>query len=408
MSSALPQKRHPRLGPRPLGLHLTTALYASLSLPIAWRSLKSASTNLNPEAQARLQNLLGLGASPEFEAAVAQEAIARARRFIAGIKFYQHAPIRRTLPSAPIIWQAGTTCLRDYNPQQPDAAVILVIPSLINRFDILDLDKDGSFLRALAEQGFRPLVVDWDAPGEEENTFSLTDYIVKRLVPTLDIATNRGARRIHILGYCMGGLLALALAVLNPGHTRTLTLMATPWDFHRPDPSIGVQFTAIMDHIEPQLEKIGQLPVDFIQSLFALFQPMQVFSKFVAAASMDPAARETRQFILLEDWLNDGVPLVAQVARECLRGWYGENQPGQMAWSIADRIVDPRQLNIPAYVLVPGKDRIVPPESALPLTKLLPHATLHEPMLGHIGLIASRNAPAQVWAPLFHWLGKHK
>ncbi len=79
-----------------------------------------------------------------------------------------------------------------------------------------------------------------------------------------------------------------------------------------------------------------------------------------------------------------------------------------MKWSVADRVIDPRALECPTYVLVPGKDRIVPPESALPLAKLLPHASLHEPMLGHIGLIASRNAPQQVWGPLFKWLSGHK
>jgi polyhydroxyalkanoate synthase len=364
---------------------------------------------LNPEAQARLQKLQALqpAPNPEFEAALMHEGVARARRFIAGVKFYQHHPAHRNVSEMPVIWQAGTTRLRDYNPQQPEAPAILVIPSLVNRFDILDLDRNHSFLRALAEQGFRPMVVDWDAPGEEEKDFSLTDYITRRLIPALDIATQT-SKRAHILGYCMGGLLALALAALRPEQTRTLTLMATPWDFHKPDPSIGAQFTAMMDQVEPHLEKCGELPVDFIQSLFALFQPIQVLNKFIAAAVLDPAGLEARQFVLLEDWLNDGVPLVAQVARECLRGWYGENQPARMEWSVADRIIDPRSLNIPAYVLVPGKDRIVPPESARPLAKLLPRASLHEPMLGHIGLVVSRNAPQQVWAPLFHWLEKHK
>jgi polyhydroxyalkanoate synthase len=228
-----------------------TALCASLSLPIVWPQLRNVSPALNPEAQARLQKLLALqpGPNPAFDAALAQEAILRARRFIAGIKAYWRHPARRNVPPAPVIWRSGTTSLRDYNPGQPDAPVILVIPSLINRFDILDLDKHHSFLRALAEQGFRPLVVDWDAPGEEEMTFTLTDYITRRLGPALDFASGDGIRNVHILGYCMGGLLALALATLKPAQARTLVLMATPWDFHRPNPGIGPQFLALADQI---------------------------------------------------------------------------------------------------------------------------------------------------------------
>ncbi len=139
-------------------------------------------------------------------------------------------------------------------------------------------------------------------------------------------------QRVHILGYCMGGLLALALAALEPQQARTLTLIATPWDFHRPDPTIGAQFTAMMDQVEPHLEKLGHLPVDFIQSLFALFQPMQVFSKFVAASALDPASPEARHFVLVEDWLNDGVPLTAPVARECLARmvWRKSARPNEM------------------------------------------------------------------------------
>ncbi|MDX2028768.1 MAG: alpha/beta fold hydrolase [Alphaproteobacteria bacterium] len=365
---------------------------------------------MSPEAQARLQKLASLQPSPNpaFEQALAQEAAARGRRFLNGIKAYRQHPARRKIPAAHIIWQDGTTKLRDYNPKAPDAPAILVIPSLINRFDILDLDRDHSFLRALAEQGFRPFVVDWDEPGESEKNFTLEDYITQRLIPAFEIASEQSGKAVHILGYCMGGLLALALAALRPQRTRTLTLMATPWDFHKPDAAISPEFLALADELEPSLQANGILSVDIIQSLFSLFQPMQVFTKFVDAAALDPASAEARHFVLLEDWLNDGVPLTAPTARECLRGWYGENLTARFAWTIGGQIIDPRTLNIPSYVLAPGKDRIVPPESAMPLAKLIPRASLHEPMMGHIGLIASRNAPQQVWAPLFKWLDKHK
>jgi polyhydroxyalkanoate synthase len=336
---------------------------------------------------------------------LAEEAIARARRFVAGVKTYRHHPAHRSLPEAPVIWQDGTTLLRDYNPRHPDLPPVLVIPSLVNRFEILDLDMDNSFLRTLAAAGFRPLLVDWNEPGAEEKGFSLSDYVTQRLIPMLDLAA---AGKIHILGYCMGGLLALALALLKSEKVRTLTLMATPWDFHKPDPAIGPSFLAFTEQMEPSLKANGELPADTIQSLFAVFQPMQVVTKFTAAAALDPASAEARHFVLLEDWLNEGVPLAAPVARETLYGWYGENVTAKLEWKIAGKLIDPREIGVPTYVLAPGKDRIVPPESALPLAKLIRYATLHEPMMGHIGLIASQKAPAQVWTPLFKWLDGHK
>src|SRR5262249_55897057 len=150
---------------------------------------------------------------------------------------------------APVIWSAGTTKLRDYHPAGADLPVILVIPSLINRLDILDIDASHSLLRTLAAEGFRPLVVDWDIPGDEEEGFSLDDYMTKRLLPVFDRLT--GAEKVHVFGYCMGGLLALALAALRPERTATLTLLATPWDFHKPDPAQG----QIFQHLARQMKE---------------------------------------------------------------------------------------------------------------------------------------------------------
>ena len=330
------------------------------------------------------------------------------RRFLRGVKAYQNHPDHRDVTEAPVIWREGTTCLRDYAPNAPASApLVLVIPSLINRFTILDLDFVPSFLRAMAAQGFRPLVVDWDAPGTQEKNFDLSDYVTKRLFPILDFARTLNLAPLHVTGYCMGGLLALALASLRPARVKTLNLMAVPWDFHAQGKEIGPAFRKLSRDLEPLLKETGQLPVDVIQSLFAAFQPLHVPAKFSAFAKLDPFSMEARQFVLVEDWLNGGVPLTAKVARECLGDWYGENYTAKGEWHIDGALIDPKEIKAPAYLIVPGRDRIVHPASAIPLARLLPHATLHEPMMGHIGMIASRHAPHQVWAPLFHWLKQH-
>ncbi len=411
------QTRPLRSGPRPLGLHLTATLTHWLSLPVILRDLRSGSPSskkswpgLRPDLAARLTELnkrLGPGPNPEFDRAVICAAAGRAHQFINGIRSYRRHDVFRNWRAAPIVWQAGTTKLRDYNPGKPQAPVVLAVPSLINRFEILDLDVDHSFLRTLAEHGFRPLVVDWDLPGEDEKNFSLADYVEKRLIPITDfLAPQTGS--LSLLGYCMGGNLALALAALRPQMIRSLLLLATPWDFHHPDATLGAQFKMLAGQMEPYLETLGYLPVDIIQSLFAVFQPAQVMTKFSEFAGLDPASLAARHFVLLEDWLNDGVPLTANVARDCFQGWYGENLPGRLQWRIGETLVDPRALTIPAYLVVPGKDRIVPPESALPLVKLFPHASLHEPMTGHVGILASPKAPQQIWSPMISWLEKHK
>ena len=108
----------------------------------------------------------------------------------------------------------------------------------------------------------------------------------------------------------------------------------------------------------------------------------------------------------LEDWLNDGIPLAAAVARTCLGEWYGENATVRGNWRIAGLPVDPAAIGAPAFVAVPGRDRIVPPESARPLAALIPNAVLHQPLAGHIGMAAGARAEQSLWRPLLAWLRK--
>ena len=342
-----------------------------------------------------------------FLAALTAETTRRTRQFITGVRAYQGAPQQSPPTAAPIIWHSGTTCLRDYNPGHSGLPVLLVIPSLINRFDILDLATDHSFLRWMAERGFRPLVIDWGSPGASEKTFGLTDYVIQRLVPALrTVLQSVRQQPIHLAGYCMGGLLAMALAQITPRDIRSLTLIATPWDFHKGYGDSRDGLSAMAPRLLEYLDSVNEMPVDMLQGLFAAQQPFKVLNKFMAFADLDINAPSAQRFIRLEDWLNDGVPLTGPVARACLADWFIGNKTAQGQWTIDGQIIDPLRLTMPGYVIAPGHDRIVPPQSTMALTELLPNATLQQPMMGHIGLMASQKAPQQVWSPLAAWLRK--
>jgi poly(3-hydroxyalkanoate) synthetase len=153
------------------------------------------------------------------------------------------------------------------------------------------------------------------------------------------------------------------------------------------------------------MQATGTLPVDAIQALFAGLDPWGIPRKFRAFARLDPASDRARLFVALEDWLNDGVPLAAPVARETLGGWYGANAPARLAWRIAGAVVDPAALVLPAFLAIPHRDRIVPPASALALAaRLPPGAVIHQAEAGHIGMAAGSGAEAALWRPLLTWL----
>src|SRR3954462_5250643 len=107
---------------------------------------------------------------------------------------------------------------------------------------------------------------------------------------------------------------------------------------------------------------------------------------------MDQGSAAAAACVALEDWLNDGVPLAAPIARECLQGWYGENRPGRGEWVVGGDRVDPAAVRCPAYVAAPARDRIVPPRSAVPLSERIPGAILHQPAAGHIGMTTGPRA----------------
>ena len=210
---------------------------------------------------------------------------------------------------------------------------------------------------------------------------------------------------VSLIGYCMGGLLALALAQLMPVAISKLVLIATPWDFHCGYGGNGLSLPPdVLSDVMAQVDKHQFMSVDLIQSLFAAQQPFKVVQKFMDFSRVDPDSRTARRFVVVEDWLNDGVPLSAPVAHECLEGWFVHNDTAGGRWHVGDVLIDPRAVHMPTYIVVAQKDRLVPPESALPLSQLLPNVRLEQPDLGHVGLMASTKACDLVWRPLAGWL----
>ncbi|MDJ0951040.1 MAG: alpha/beta fold hydrolase [Alphaproteobacteria bacterium] len=354
-------------------------------------------------AAAALREDLASVPAEAFAAAVDRAIFGRWQALMAGIQAYRQHPYRRSLADPPAVWQDGSTRLLDYGG--PAGAIpLLVVPSLINRSYILDLAPRRSFLRFLAGEGIRPLLVDWGAPGAAEQDFDLEDYVAGRLTAALDAALDRTGGPILLLGYCMGGTLAMALALRRQSDVSGLALLATPWDFHADNSEQARATAAIAAPLLPAFDGLGQMPVDMLQAMFTALDPFLTVRKFAGFASLDPTAGKAREFVALEDWVNDGVPITPAVARACLIGWYGENQPANGRWQIAGEPVLAGEFTRPALVVIPAQDRIVPPASAAALADALPGCRRMTVKAGHIGMVVGGGARRQVWRPVADWL----
>ncbi len=427
-SNPHPPRHPPRLGPRPLPQHLSLAaatwLNSAAILPalrLVSRNWEAGSWEQNPpgpapsrsaQQESLRQKWAALFREAErtdpaaLAAALQAEGLRRFDQLLTGVESYRRHPRRRTVPEAPVLWEQGTTKLRDYRTtRDPEAPRLLVIPSLVNRYYILDLEADASFLRWSAAQGMAPFVIDWSAPGDAERDFDFADYIL-RLERALEAVAREPGGPIFAVGYCMGGNLALALALRRQAELAGLILLATPWDFHAENKEHSLMLAEIGRSLEPVLQLFGELPVDLLQVFFSGFDPFQVLRKFQGFGALDPASPGAQKFVALEDWLNDGMAVAAAIARECLLGWYGENRTARNQWLVGGEPVDPGKFLRPALSLIPAGDRIVPPKSALALADALPRSDRLLPTAGHIGMMAGRGALPLVWEPMRKWVGE--
>jgi polyhydroxyalkanoate synthase len=302
-------RMQPRMGPRPLPLHLGTALMTWASSESAWRLWKHGSPSskqgsATPEPLAGLVEEIGAldPGGARFAEALHREIARRMDRLGEGVLAYRRHPVRRALANPPAVWSEGNTRLLDYGATDRSARVrgaraVLVVPSLINRWEVLDLTAEKSLLRAMAAAGLRPYLVDWGTPDAEERRFDLSAYVA-RLERALGFIAKRARRAPAVMGYCMGGTLAVALAQHRPRRVAGLALLAAPWDFHAD--KTGHAFLLTMGPALAELaDKAGELPVDVLQTLYWSLDPWLAMKKFgrFSAWTERASMRETSSFL---------------------------------------------------------------------------------------------------------------
>lgn len=343
------------------------------------------------------------GQTESTVSALQKEAGARMALMLAGIRKYQNHPYARDFEPLPVVWQAGTARLLK-GEGGGAGAPLLIVPSMINGSEILDLVPERSFVRWMAARGRTVYLLDWGAIAQDPEMQNLEAVLRNRMLPAMQyIAQHECGGPVHLAGYCMGGLLALMLAGAAPESFRSMLLLATPWDFHAGSLSLINRVRFWAPAALQAMERSGVLSADSIQALFASVDPLLAARKFLRFAGMDEGSAEARVFVAAEDWLDEGVDLPAGIAHACIREWYLENRTGRGLFDL----IPAEHINIPALVMAARRDRLVPYESAAALAGILPRAALAGPDCGHIGMMAGRRAVGQVWEPAQAWLTEH-
>jgi polyhydroxyalkanoate synthase len=315
----------------------------------------------------------------------------RAAAAMKGLKAYQDAPRPPRDAPMPVVATAGRACLRDYGAS---GLPVVFAPSLINPPFVLDLAPHNSLLRWMAGQGVRPLLLDWGAPRAEERDLDIAGHVETLMVPLLDALGERAA----LVGYCLGGTMAVAAAALRP--LAGLALIATPWRFSGFPEDARADMTRLWETAKPTCEALGYMPMEILQSAFWRLDPGRTVSKYERFGALNPESEQARAFVALEDWANGGAPLTLGAGREAFEDLFAADLPGTGRWSVGGRTIDPAALSCPLLDIVSLSDRIVPAATATGLTER------RELGSGHVGMVVGGRARTQLWEPLAAWLSQ--
>ena len=278
---------------------------------------------------------------------------------------------------------------------------IFIIPSLINNASILDLYEDVSLIHYLAKNGFQVFCLDWGEPDKTHIDFELVDYFEKILIFFLHEINQISNQKPIVMGYCMGGIFALLAGQFAPDYIEKIVLLAPPFDFHVPNLEYDSKLLEVW--LEQSLKADNHIPKECIPYVFFIKNPFRIIQKY---ASFGPSCSDDRQklFVSIEDWLNDPIALARKVGIEVIDQWFLRNAIKNQEWTLGGIKVNLSLIKTKVLLVSPLKDSVIPQNSNLGLTSILPNVILSTPNLGHVGIVASSKAKETFWPSLVSFM----
>ena len=286
------------------------------------------------------------------------------------------------------------------------ARPLVVVPPCINKFYILDLQPENSFVRHAIEQGMTVFLVSWRNPQADLGHLGWDDYIEKGALAALDVAREvSGADKLNALGFCVGGtLLAAALSVAKArgaDPVASLTLLTSLLDFSDGGEVVNYLDAASVDAREKVIGRGGLLRGAELASAFSSLRANDLIWQYVVGNYLKGG--KPPAFDLLY-WNADSTNLPGPFAVWYLRHLYLENalrEPDRLA--MCGTTADLGRLDMPAYLYSSREDHIVPWRSAYLSRDLLGGETTF--VMGASGHIAGVvNPPAK--GRRSHWLNE--
>ena len=289
------------------------------------------------------------------------------------------------------------------------ATPVLLVPSLINRHYVLDLQPGRSIAETLVARGHDVFILEWGTPGPEDRFLSFDTITDQYLGRAIRVAAQHGARgKAHVLGYCLGGTLAVVHAAVRPERIASLTVLAAPVAFHD-DGMLSLWTRSSSFDLGAMIDATGNVPWRLMQGAFQMLRPTLPLSK--AAQVVDRAWDDEflDGYFALEAWGSDNVSFPGEAYRRYIEALYRADGLMQETFTLSGEPVLLRNIKCPTLAVTFAHDNIVPEESAAPLIERIGSVDKERVHLpgGHVGAVISRKALATLWPTISAWWAAH-
>ena len=268
-----------------------------------------------------------------------------------------------------VIYQNDLMQLVQYEPSTPNVlrTPLLIVPPWINKFYILDLKPEKSFIKWCVDQGITVFVISWVNPDKQLGTKTWDDYMKEGPLAAMDVIERAtGEMKVHTAGYCVGGtLLATTLAWLADKRrvrVTSATFLAAQVDFtHAGDLLVFVDEGQI-SALERDMQESGVLEGSKMAMAFNMLRSNDLIWSYVVSnylKGQNPSA-----FDLLH-WNSDATRMPAANHSYYLRNCYLENRLSTGSMVLDDTLLDLSKVKVPVYNLATREDHIAPAESVL-------------------------------------------
>ena len=284
--------------------------------------------------------------------------------------------VGRNVATAPgkVVFQNDIIQLIQYAPTTDEVCErpLLIVPPWINKFYILDLGPQKSFIRFAVSKGFTVFVVSWVNPDQRLANKTFEDYMTEGILAASDaVKRETGTDKVNVIGYCVGGtLLGTTLAYLAARGEEpyaSATFFAAQVDFTKAGDLMLFIDDAQLKALEEMMAERGYLDGARMATVFNMLRPKDLIWPYIVNNYM--LGKKPFPFDLLF-WNQDSTRLPAANHKFYLREFYHENKLARGQMTIGGIKLDLGKVKLPIYELCAKEDHIAPAKSVFIGSKL--------------------------------------